>query len=83
MRFKHKGYRDDFFSTVRCPIGLDNVPGKLPGEVAVSIAGEIISEYHLDQPNQSRHHTGNWQQLKKNQPQDKDLSVADKQDLYQ
>ena len=83
MRFKHKGYRDDFFSLVRCPIGLDDVPGKLPGEVAVSIAGEIISEYHLDQPNQSRHQTVNWQPLQKDQPQDKDLSEADKQDLYQ
>ena len=83
MRFRHKDYKDEFFSTVRCPIGLADVPGKLPGEVAVSIAGEIISEYHLDQPNQSRHQTGNWQPLKKDQPQDKDLSVADKQDLYQ
>ena len=83
MRFRHKDYKDEFFSTVRCPIGLADIPGKLPGEVAVSIAGEIISEYHLDQPNQSRHQTGNWQPLQKDQPQDKDLSVADKQDLYQ
>lgn len=83
MRFKHKGYRDDFFSLVRCPIGLDDVPGKLPGEVATSVAGEIISEYHLDHPNQTRHQTINWQPQQKDQLKDKDLSLTNKQDLYQ
>lgn len=29
--------------TIRCPVGLSSVPGKLPMEVAVSIAGELIA----------------------------------------
>ena len=32
-------------SRVNCPIGLDNVSGKIPMEVAVSISAEIIEHY--------------------------------------
>ena len=83
MRFRHKGYKDEFFSSIRCPIGLDDVPGKLPSEVAVSIAAEIIAEYQFDRPNQSHQKTLNWQPLHKDQLQDKDLSASNKQDLHQ
>lgn len=46
LRFRHKGYDDNFFEQVRCPIGADSVPGKLPIEVAVSVAAEIIAVSH-------------------------------------
>jgi xanthine dehydrogenase accessory factor len=42
MRLQHQGYSADFYSAVHCPIGLDQVPGKRPIEVAVSVAGELI-----------------------------------------
>jgi xanthine dehydrogenase accessory factor len=45
-RFLHRGYEESFFRTVRCPVGLSNVPGKLPVEVAVSVAAEIIGVSH-------------------------------------
>ena len=31
---------------MRCPMGLPEVKGKLPIEIAVSIAGEIIATYN-------------------------------------
>ena len=42
MRLQHQGYSEDFYSAVHCPIGLAQVPGKRPIEVAVSVAGELI-----------------------------------------
>ena len=33
---------------MRCPAGIAEVSGKLPAEIAVSIAGEIIAEYQKD-----------------------------------
>lgn len=83
MRFKHKGFKDDYFSSIRCPIGLSNVPGKLPCEVAVSVAGEIISEYHLDYPNKIVHKPENWRLKSENKKQGKNLSDTKTQDLYQ
>ena len=46
MRLQHQGYAEDAYSEVHCPIGLNQVPGKRPIEVAVSVAGEIISIYN-------------------------------------
>lgn len=37
---------DDKIKSIRCPVGLSSVPGKLPMEVAVSIVGELISIEH-------------------------------------
>jgi xanthine dehydrogenase accessory factor len=42
MRMDHRGYQPEFYRQVHCPIGLAEVPGKRPIEVAVSIAGELI-----------------------------------------
>ena len=53
MRFAHKQYDPEFYASVRCPVGLSNVPGKLPIEIAVSIAGEIIQGHHKSKPQQA------------------------------
>lgn len=37
---------DDQIKSIRCPVGLSSVPGKLPMEVAVSIVGELIAIDH-------------------------------------
>ena len=81
MRFKHKGYEPDFFSIIRCPVGLGNIPGKLPAEVAVSVAAEIISEYHLEQPHQATQKRVSCQPLKNSYPLENTLPKADVQDL--
>lgn len=36
-------------ASIRCPVGLSSVPGKLPMEVAVSIVGELIAIDHSSQ----------------------------------
>lgn len=42
-RLAHRGYREEQINTIKSPVGLAEVPGKLPMEVAVSIAGELIA----------------------------------------
>lgn len=46
MRLAHRGYDDPSIETVRCPIGLPEVPGKRPAEIAVSVAAELIAHYY-------------------------------------
>ena len=48
-RFKQREVDWNQIERVNCPIGLSNVSGKLPGEVAVSIAAEIVEKYQLQQ----------------------------------
>lgn len=53
-RFQHRllqlGFAPDALARVDCPIGLSAVPGKLPMEVAVSIAGQLIAREHENRP---------------------------------
>lgn len=64
MRFEHRRHDESFYASVRCPVGLSNVPGKLPVEVAVSIAGEVIAEYQQDKPEKPTQQGVNWRELK-------------------
>lgn len=45
QRFKHRDIDPKLVERMNCPIGLDQVSGKLPMEVAVSVAAEIINIY--------------------------------------
>jgi len=65
LRFEHRQYSPDFYQPVRCPMGLSEVPGKLPIEVAVSIAGEIIADYQQRQPATPMQQGVSWKTLKK------------------
>lgn len=51
-RFEHRlherGFAPESVQRMRCPMGLAEVKGKLPMEIAVSIAGEIIAHYNAD-----------------------------------
>ena len=42
-RLQHRGFSLEEINQIKCPVGLSEVPGKLPMEVAVSIAGELIA----------------------------------------
>lgn len=50
MKFEHRlrerGVAADSLARMRCPLGLPQVKGKLPLEIAVSIAGEVIATYN-------------------------------------
>lgn len=39
------GFEPSQLSSVRCPIGVGNT-GKAPAEIAISIAAEILQDYH-------------------------------------
>lgn len=45
QRFAHRDIDSELVEKMSCPIGLANVPGKKPSEIAISIASEIISIY--------------------------------------
>ena len=64
MRFEHRDYTAADIAAVRCPIGLAAVPGKLPMEVATSVAGEIIAEYQSDLPAATTQRGVGWRELK-------------------
>lgn len=46
LRLEHRGYTETQIAGIHCPVGLREVPGKHPMEVAVSIAGQLIAAYH-------------------------------------
>ena len=45
QRFAHRDIDPARVARMNCPIGLSQVTGKKPGEIAVSIAGQIIETY--------------------------------------
>ena len=45
QRYKHREVSSQLVERMNCPIGLEQVLGKLPMEVAVSISGAIIESY--------------------------------------
>lgn len=45
-RLRERGFSAEQMQRMRCPMGLPEVKGKLPAEIAISIAGEIVAEYN-------------------------------------
>jgi len=45
QRYKHREIQPLLVERMNCPIGLEQVVGKMPMEVAISIAGQIIESY--------------------------------------
>ena len=45
-RLRDRGFQPEVVQRMRCPMGLPEVKGKLPIEIAVSIAGEVIATYN-------------------------------------
>jgi xanthine dehydrogenase accessory factor len=45
-RLRERGFDQALMARMRCPMGLAEVKGKLPIEIAVSIAGEVIATYN-------------------------------------
>ena len=45
-RLRERGFADTLMARMRCRMGLPEVKGKLPVEIAVSIAGEVIATYN-------------------------------------
>ena len=45
-RLRNMGIASDIIKKMNCPMGIHEIKGKLPIEIAISIAGEIISIYN-------------------------------------
>lgn len=45
-RLRDRGFAAPVIQRMRCPMGLAEVKGKLPMEIAISIAGEVIATYN-------------------------------------
>ena len=45
-RLRDRGFDSNVVQRMRCPMGIGEVKGKLPVEIAISIAGEIIATYN-------------------------------------
>jgi len=67
QRFEKHGVDIKQMERLNCPIGLSQISGKLPIEVAVSIAGEIINRYQQQNNNKNQKNIQNgvhWNTLK-------------------
>jgi xanthine dehydrogenase accessory factor len=53
LRMQHRGQSPAFYEQVSCPVGMSAIPGKLPIEIAVSIAAELIALNHNDDAQRS------------------------------
>lgn len=45
-RLRDRGFSPEVMQKMRCPMGIAEVKGKLPVEIAISIAGEVIATYN-------------------------------------
>lgn len=72
QRYKHREVDPSLVERMSCPIGLEQVGGKLPMEVAVSVSAQIINMYQTEQSQQvavTKTRPGsqqgvNWKELK-------------------
>jgi len=64
-RLEKAGINQEQLAELHCPVGLSEVPGKLPMEVAVSIAGQLIAKQHAKaNSNQAATRRGlHWKEL--------------------
>ena len=65
-RLAHRGFTTEQIKRMNCPVGLSQVQGKLPMEVAVSMAGQLISLYQKQQIQQPKQASLQWPEIKNN-----------------
>jgi len=65
-RLQQRGFSKQQIESMTCPVGLPEVTGKLPMEVAISIAGELIGLYQGLQSQQSTPKGKGWKELQGN-----------------
>jgi len=65
-RLSQRGFTDAQVQTMTCPVGLKEVSGKLPMEVAISIAGQLVDLYQSLQVEQPKQKGKQWKELQNN-----------------
>jgi xanthine dehydrogenase accessory factor len=53
-RLRERGLAAERIAQMRCPLGLPEVRGKLPLEIAVAVAGEVIATYSAERDRQGQ-----------------------------
>lgn len=64
QRLAHRGFSDEAINRIRCPVGLSQVPGKRPMEVAVSICAELLAMVNTEAPERQKRRGIEWKQLR-------------------
>jgi xanthine dehydrogenase accessory factor len=64
MRLRHKNFSQQQIESVICPVGMLDIPGKLPMEVAVSMAAQLITFQHQGEQKILRQGIS-WKDIKK------------------
>jgi len=67
QRYKHREIAPSLVEQMHCPIGLEQVVGKMPMEVAISVAGQIIESYQIllpDEQLQRKNKGVAWNEIK-------------------
>jgi len=63
MRLEQRGFSTAAIESLHCPIGLPEVPGKRPLEVAIAVAAQVIARYHRDAPPRTTRSGVEWKAL--------------------
>lgn len=64
LRLAHRGFSESLIDSVHCPIGLPDVPGKEPAEIAVSVAAQVIRHYQADREHETVNPGLRWKALR-------------------
>ncbi|RDL45396.1 xanthine dehydrogenase accessory protein XdhC [Marinomonas piezotolerans] len=64
QRLAYRQFDQALIEQMTCPVGLPEIQGKQPMEVAVSIAGQLIALYQADRPAQGKTNGIDWRTLK-------------------
>ncbi|WP_375278810.1 xanthine dehydrogenase accessory protein XdhC [Pseudoalteromonas marina] len=64
QRLAHRNFTTEQIKQMTCPVGLENVTGKLPMEVAISISGQLIGLYQAMQAHAPKRQGLQWHALK-------------------
>lgn len=65
QRLEHKGFTTNQIEHMRCPVGLNEVGGREPAEIAIAIAGEILALKNGSRDSLSQKREGiPWQALR-------------------
>ena len=65
-RLSQRGFSQQQIEQMICPVGLKEVTGKLPIELAISISGQLIELYQSKQTKQSNQQGAQWTSLTNN-----------------
>jgi xanthine dehydrogenase accessory factor len=65
-RLSQRGFSEDQIASMTCPVGLPDITGKLPMEVAISIAGQLVGLYQSLQVKQNKKPSKQWSELQSN-----------------